>query len=683
MNGTCIVVTGALLLCACSSGYAQQPGESLSAAAEEQLEHNTINLEEDTRWQQLETYARRKVSLNTADAATLQSLGMLTPLQINDLLSYRRLLGAFISIYELQAVPGFDEVLIRRLLPYVAVGSGLYPQYNFRDYLRKGQHTLLLRYGRQLEKARGYKRADTLAPHYAGTPDQLLVRYRYNFTRYASWGITLEKDAGEQFFKGAQQQGFDFYSMHLFIRNYKKIKALALGDFTVNMGQGLLQWQSLAFGKSAMVMQVKREGEVLRPYVSSGEHYFFRGAGMTLQQGNWQLTGFLSLRRLDGNSGELDSLAAAPYISSFVTSGYHRSAVEAAKRGAVQQFSAGGNAVYDNDDWHMGVNVIQHHFTTPIQKNEEPYNLFAPEGQRLFNASFDYSGNWKQVHCFGEMATDAYGHIATVNGLLASVAPRADVALVYRYYDKRYQSLYSNAFGNNYRPVNESGWYTAVTLRLTPQLKWEGYADLFRFPWLKFRTNASSAGQELLAALTYTPDKHTEAFIRYRHQATMENETGGNRYIAASVPVITNSWRCQVSLPLGARLQLRSRLEWTYYSKAANRQQGWLCYEELQYRFTTVPLRVSGRITWFGAAEGGATMYAIESSMLSNYSVSQLSGAGWQYNINLRWNITRRLVCGLRWSQVIYANATTVGNGWDTIEGGQKSNCQLQLQHLF
>ena len=37
------------------------------------------------------------------------------------------------------------------------------------------------------------------------------------------------------------------------------IQALALGDFTVNMGQGLIQWQSLAFKKSVDVMGVKRQ----------------------------------------------------------------------------------------------------------------------------------------------------------------------------------------------------------------------------------------------------------------------------------------------------------------------------------------------------------------------------------------------------------------------------------------
>lgn len=50
-------------------------------------------------------------------------------------------------------------------------------------------------------------------------------------------------------FKGRQKAGFDFYSVHLFARRLGIIQSLAIGDFTVNLGQGLIQWQSLAFKK--------------------------------------------------------------------------------------------------------------------------------------------------------------------------------------------------------------------------------------------------------------------------------------------------------------------------------------------------------------------------------------------------------------------------------------------------
>lgn len=679
MKHSLVMITGGLLLAACMPLCAQD-STYLSAAAEEQLEHSATAADDDTRWQQLNTYARHKLPLNTADAGALRSLGLLTPLQINNLLSYRNLLGALASIYELQAVPGFDTALIRRLLPYVTTGTTLQPLYTLRDYLHKGEHVMLVRYGRQPETARGYKRADSLPPHYAGSPDQLLLRYRYNFPRYAGWGVTMEKDAGEQLFKGAQKQGFDFYSAHFFMRDYKHVKALALGDFTVNMGQGLVNWQSLAFGKSSMVMQVKREGEVLHPYVSAGESFFFRGAGITLQQGNWQLTGFVSLRHLDGSTGNEDSLE---YVSALVTGGYHRSAAEAAKKGVLQQLSAGGNVVYGNGNWRIGLNVIQHRFSSPFKKGSKPYQLFALDGDKVQNLSLDYSGNWKQVHCFGETAADADGNIATVNGILASITPRADVALLYRHYSRAYRSLYGNAFGNNTRPQNESGWYAALSLKITPRVRWEGYADVYSFPWLKYRVHAPSGGSELQMALTYTPDKHTEVFVRYNYTAGVENTSSSGSYIAPLVLISKHGWRWQVSLPLGLQWKLRSRVELSYYTRAGVKQQGWLCYHELQYRFIQLPLQLSGRVTWFGTGDSGSRVYAMESGMGAGYSVQQFNGEGWQYNVALKWKVRRRLALWLRCSRIMYRNAESIGSGWDAIDGNGKSTIQLQVQQLL
>ena len=55
-----------------------------------------------------------------------------------------------------------------------------------------------------------------------------------------SIGFTMEKDAGEEFFKGKQSTGFDFYSAHCYIRNLGILKSLAIGDYHVSFGQGLI-----------------------------------------------------------------------------------------------------------------------------------------------------------------------------------------------------------------------------------------------------------------------------------------------------------------------------------------------------------------------------------------------------------------------------------------------------------
>ncbi len=260
-------------LLACLPSFAQQPG-SQPYITETQLEAESARTDavsqDDGQWQDQEAYRRHPLQLNKATAAELASLGILTPVQIAALLRYRDSLGAFLSIYELQAIPGFDLPVIERLLPFVRVGYDLDPHVSWRARLAQGDTRMLLRYARTVEPARGYLRTDSTGPHYLGSADGLQLRYRYNNPGYASYGIVMQKDPGEQWFRGAEKQGFDFYSAHAAIKNHGALAALILGDYTVNMGQGLVNWQAQAFGKSAGVMNVERQGDLLRPYASAG-----------------------------------------------------------------------------------------------------------------------------------------------------------------------------------------------------------------------------------------------------------------------------------------------------------------------------------------------------------------------------------------------------------------------------
>ena len=88
--------------------------------------------------------------------------------------------------------------------------------------------------------------------------------------------------------------GFDFYSFHFFLRRTGIIKALAIGDFTVSLGQGLIQWQTISFTKSSQTLYIKRESSCLNPYRSAGEFNFHRGIGISLQKGKWQTSLFIS-----------------------------------------------------------------------------------------------------------------------------------------------------------------------------------------------------------------------------------------------------------------------------------------------------------------------------------------------------------------------------------------------------
>jgi hypothetical protein len=450
---------------------------------EQQLENLTdadqTETEDDSYIMRLQYFKKHPLNLNEADAGELKELFFLTDLQIDNLLSYRHLLGKFISIYELQAIPAWDVGTIKKVIQFVTIDNSISTVEDLKKRFAGGDHGLLFRFSEVLERSKGF---DEIAPgtKYLGSRQRLFFRYRYQYKNLLQFGITGEKDAGEQFISGKQKYGFDFYSLHLFATKLGRIQVLALGDFTVNMGQGLIQWQSIAFSKSADVLAIKRQLSILRPYNSSGEFYFNRGAGITFRFGKVEATGFVSLRKLSANFNT-DTINNEDFISSFLNSGYHRTQSEIDDKNNLQQFSYGGNITYHQRNWHIGINGIGYNFSLPVQKRNEPYNLFAISGRDWNNFSIDYSWTYRNLHFFGEVATDKNLNNAILNGLLISVDPHVDLSFVQRAIDKRNQAVYGNAFTENTYPTNENGIYTGISIKPITGWRLDMYADFYRF----------------------------------------------------------------------------------------------------------------------------------------------------------------------------------------------------------
>ena len=138
-----------------------QPEPASTTTTEQQLENITENsedqeTEDDSYLQQLNQLQRNPVNINKADETFFKELRILTALQIHSFLTYRSLLGKLISLYELQAVPGWDLLTIQKIKPFISVSDnqGLFDDIGKR--LQNGDHTLLFRVSQTLEKSKGY-----------------------------------------------------------------------------------------------------------------------------------------------------------------------------------------------------------------------------------------------------------------------------------------------------------------------------------------------------------------------------------------------------------------------------------------------------------------------------------------------------------------------------------------------
>ena len=283
-----------LLLCMfyCQHLLAQEPPRpaiDIEAFAERLFPQQDEDLPYDELYEILLLYYTQPLDLNRASREELKSLYLLSHSQIESLLRHIERNGRLLSLYELQAVPGWDLPTIERLLPFVQVrDSGLHGDNRSlaERLLNSGTRFALLRWERIPEVQAGFKaRNDSLLPAFLGSPDKLYFRMRMSKARSFSFGLTAEKDAGEQLgFRPQQKQyGADFYSFHAMLWNLGPFKRLAIGDYQLQYGQGLVLGAGFYLGKGTeTITTVARPSLGLRPYTSVVENGFFRGAAATL-----------------------------------------------------------------------------------------------------------------------------------------------------------------------------------------------------------------------------------------------------------------------------------------------------------------------------------------------------------------------------------------------------------------
>jgi hypothetical protein len=583
----------------------------------------------------------------------------------------------------LQAVPGFDIATIQRIRPFIKISNTAPLVEVLRNRFFNGEHRLLARTTNILERAKGFQ---TIANNkvYTGNAAKVFLRYRYQFGHGLQYGFTGEKDAGEPFFKGQQRWGFDFYSGHLFIRDVGKIKTLALGDYTVNFGQGLIQWQGLAFGMGADVMSIKRQGNVLNPYTGAGEYNFHRGAAITVQQNQFSFTTFFSKRKLDAN-GVVDSLGNVDAISSFQQSGLHRTTSELLDRQIQTQISYGAQMRFQQNRFQANVQTIHYHFSIPFVKSLEPRNLYAWQGKYAANYSANYAYTLNNMHAFGEWAINQNGAMAMVQGLLLSVDAKVDVSLLYRHISPAYQSFNNSAFTQNSLPTNESGLYAGVSIKPITTMKIEGFFDFFRFPWLKYDVNKPSSGSNLGITGYYKPNRKIDAYIRYRTSLREQNAAGlSNITLPGIRPFLQRQIRIQINSKLNADMLFRTRMEFVWVAqKGSATEEGFLWFADVVYKPLMKKYSGNIRMQFFETESYNSRVYAYENDVLYSYSIPVFYDKGTRFYININYDLSKKMSFWVRFAQSFYPNRKTIGSGWDEIAGNRKSEVKLQLQYVW
>lgn len=706
-----------LILSVLLSGFLTAQKDTLPPQENNQVQEQLIedvlsNSEDDTdefsfngAFDLLDDYRRRPLNLNKATYEELTEMLLLSPIQVGQILDYRERMGSFLSTYELQVIPSMDLEAVRNLSQFVRVGGDLDDaKISVGRMFAEGDRELYLRWQRRLETTRGYQIGPETGAtnYYLGSPDRLYTRFRQRYGNKMSFGITAEKDPGEAFFaENNKSRGFDYYSAHFYLANVNRtIKAVALGDFSVSFGQGLILYTGFGFGKSSQATNVARGGQVLRPYTSVNELSFMRGAATTLALGeNIELSLFASRR---GRTANLVSVADSIDldledlgITSLDITGLNRTPNEVEDRNSITQSNFGGSLRYRaSQRLQLGFNVLGTNLSNPLDLRDQPYNRFFFQGTDLLNASIDYRYRLRNFTFFGELAgsqnvtdgADAKTGVAQIHGLMLGLDRYVDLSVVYRNYGVGYQALNARPFGETTGARNEEGIYLGLEVRPGAHWRVNAYYDIFRFPYLRFNIDAPSQGHEYRFRLTYWQKRKLETYLEIRSETKGFGTDGDESFFTNLDPVVPRTrfqGRLHFAYNINSTLEWRSRLDAGFTEDPLNgRENGFMIYQDLHYR-PRGPVSFSARMALFDTDGFNVRFYEYENGLLYNARVVPYYHQGTRAFLLVRYKGIRGLTLEGLISQTFYTDGTVFDSGLEATGGPRRTEAGVQAIWRF
>lgn len=671
-----------------------QVNDSIGAGEDiiEGIVENESNLESGLEGyeQALEALIKHPININKSTYYDLIQTGLFTDVQCRNLLQHREAYGPLLNIYELQTIPFFETEDIKRLSSFITTGNQSQSNTSFLQQLYSGKYQYYLRLSKVLEEQDGYNGDTSVSSPYPGNNMRIYTRLKYNFNNQLMYGITAEKDPGEELFGDTQPQGFDFYSAHFYKKSNGYLNTIALGDYEINLGQGLMLWSGFGYGKSVYPLAVRRTAKVLDVYSSVDENRFMRGAAVTLGKKHLFITPFISSKKIDANITLFDTVDTEVLeVSSLQTSGLHRTESELADKHAIRQTIAGIDISYYQQQFSIGASAVYYHFNTDLQKENTPYQFYDFEGNQLLHSGVHYHYLWKNILFYGETALSnnlqegESFHIASLNGLLIPLDKTVDLAIVYRNFNKAYQTLYANAFADASSPSNETGTYFGVEIKPVRAWKIAGYIDVYKHPWLEFTADAPSYGTDILAEINFKPTKTFETYLRLKNEISNQNLSSD---FSEDLPYdilidrTKRSVRWNLVYKINSSFTLQNRIEYALYEQATTdvQEKGYLVYQDIKYHPFEFPASLSFRFELFNTDSYNSRIYTYENDVLYAYSIVALYGRGTRNYVTLEYSPFRWLDIWLRYARTFYDNEEIPSNA--DIEGPSKSDGRVQIR---
>jgi len=664
--------------------YAQQDTwrEKLAQIAEdEELDESTI----DNMYEELSNFENNPIDLNTVSREQLERFPLLSFEQATSLADFLEKNRPLYSVYELRNVPRLDYNTIQLILPFFYVGEIL-PQKSLpiSKMIKNGRNEVQYRFDKTLEERAGYGDfSDSILAKYPnrkylGEDFYTSLKYSFSYRDKFQTGLVAEKDAGEPFFKADSRKGYDHYGFHFLLRDMGIVKTLALGDYRMSFGQGLILNNNFATPKSwtsgnliARTMEPKR-------HFSTAESGYFHGAATAVEIRNMTITAFYSNQYIDTN------LSSDGEITSLKTDGYHRVPLDTAKRNNTHEEVMGANVNYRTEHFQFGASGIYYRFNRNYNPTPRDYNLYYFRGQENSNFSFDYSYRFSRFVFGGETAFSQNGAVATLNSLqyLPNTPRLGAVSLSYRNYSKSYQALYGQAFSES-GIQNEQGLYLGATIYPISKLNVQTYIDFIRYPYIRYNVDEPSRAIDLYANAVYSFSRNSQFELRYKLKQKEKNTTYPDENSTWVLPYVTHKLRMRYSLTLGNGWNFRTNADGVMYQvQYFPRERGWMISQNVGYKGSK-KWQSDFYAGYFDTDSYNSRIYSYERNLLNTFYMPSFYGNGIRLALSAKYRLIANLTFAIKAGYSRYFDRDVIGSDTEQIDGNHRTDIFTYLKWQF
>ena len=389
------------------------------------------------------------------------------------------------------------------------------------------------------------------------------------------------------------------YGGFIELRDMGPMKRIVAGNYQAHFGYGLVIGSPFKRGKTAYIQSTATTDEGLKKFGSVGDSYnYFHGVGATAKVSSWaDVSAFYSLRE---GKEEWNHVV-------------------------------GVNATGRWNRLKVGITAVENIYH-PTKKNSlEEMDLVSTQAVMGVNARWNHG----KVDIWGELAT-SQGNQWGIGGIAGiRYTPISDINLlaIYRYYSPYFDNIYANALCSWTRMRDEHGGYLGLEYNRLKNWQLLAFCDVWK------------SGFETMAQADFIPQKDYRMHTRFRVKRKDEKDTYSLRW---NMVYEFGQWKMKTQAD-GNLVHTNNAL--TY---------GWSLLQDVEYRFSEVPIVLQLRAQAFDAQEWNNRVYIYENDVLYAYAIPFVYGLGGRFWLNARYKINDIFSLYLRVSETIYQNAWAI-----------------------